>query len=92
MKRAAVLLCAVLSILAIACGGGEEQTSAEAAAGGDVASPGAAGGDAAGRCLELAAKRDWANALDPCSRAAGERPDDLRIQNALQQAQAAARQ
>ena len=43
------------------------------------------------RCLELAAEENWKDALGPCTEAAQEKPDDLSIKHALQQAQAAAK-
>lgn len=46
--------------------------------------------DAVTRCLALAAQQKWSEALDPCTQAAKERPTDLRIKHAVQQAQAAA--
>jgi hypothetical protein len=45
---------------------------------------------AAARCLSLAAKKQWSDALSPCTEAANANPDDLRIKHAVQQAQAAA--
>ena len=42
------------------------------------------------QCLELAAKKNWSDALAPCTEAAKEMPDDLSIKHALQQAKAAA--
>jgi hypothetical protein len=92
MKRAGAVLCTMLGILAISCGGGEEKTDTGAGAMGETAAASAGKGDAVKICLDLASRRDWANALDPCTRAANELPDDLRIQHALQQAQAAAGQ
>jgi hypothetical protein len=41
-------------------------------------------------CIALAGKMAWGEALEPCTLAAKERPDDLQIRHALQQAQAAA--
>lgn len=55
----------------------------------DVAAPPPAG-DAVTRCLALAAQQKWTEALDPCTQASTERPTDLRIKHAVQQAQAAA--
>lgn len=48
------------------------------------------GADAVARCLALAAKEQWSDALAPCSEAAQAKPDDLRIKHAVQQARAAA--
>jgi len=92
MKKAGALLCGMLGILAISCGSGEEKAAPGSAAMGEVAAPSAGKSDAVQSCLELAGRRDWAKALEPCTRAANEMPDDLRIQHALQQAQAAAGQ
>jgi len=49
-----------------------------------------AGGDAVTRCLGLAAKEQWIDALDPCTEASNKNPDDMRIKHAVQQARAAA--
>ena len=46
--------------------------------------------DPVGRCLELSAQSAWADALEPCTKAHEERPNDLAIEHALQQARAAA--
>jgi hypothetical protein len=46
--------------------------------------------DPIARCLELAAAMNWGEALAPCTEAAKQKPDDLRIRHAVQQAQAAA--
>jgi hypothetical protein len=92
MKKTGALLCTMLGILATSCGSGDEQAGAGAGAIGDVAAPAGGTSDAVQSCLEIAGRRDWANALEPCTRAASERPDDLRIEHALQQAQAAAGQ
>jgi len=42
------------------------------------------------QCLALAEDKNWADALTPCTKAATEKPGDLAIRHALQQAQAAA--
>jgi len=47
--------------------------------------------DSVKRCPELAAEKNWKDALGPCTEAAEEKPDDLSIKHALQQAQAAAK-
>ena len=76
-------------------------TDAAQAAGAAVDSATAAAGDAATAardaiaspvkdCVALAAKSAWGEALEPCKLAAEERPDDLQIRHALQQAEAAA--
>jgi hypothetical protein len=41
-------------------------------------------------CLAFSEQEAWGKALDPCTRAAQERPGDLAIRHGLQQAQAAA--
>jgi hypothetical protein len=43
------------------------------------------------RCKELAAKEAWADALGACTQARAAAPDDMAIEHALQQAQAAAK-
>lgn len=54
------------------------------------AAPSGAESDVVRECRALAEKQEWASALEPCTRAAAELPDDLGIRHALQQAQAAA--
>ena len=54
------------------------------------AAPSGAESDVVTECRALAAKQEWQSALDPCTRAAAELPDDLGIRHTLQQAQAAA--
>jgi hypothetical protein len=97
MKQIALLACVPMGIFAIACGGpddggagGTDVTVVEEDI--DVAAPGGSAGQSAvvETCLELAKNREWAAALDPCTQAARELPDNLEIQNAMQQAQAAA--
>jgi len=46
--------------------------------------------DATKSCLALAAQQKWSEALEPCTQAAKDHPTDLRVKNAVQQAQAAA--
>lgn len=41
-------------------------------------------------CIALAGKMAWDQALEPCQAAAADKPDDLQIRHALQQAEAAA--
>jgi hypothetical protein len=48
--------------------------------------------DPVARCRELAAKGAWADALEPCAKAHEIKPDDMALEHALQQAQAAAAQ
>lgn len=49
-----------------------------------------AGPDMAARCTAAAAAKDWQAALAPCTAAHEQNPDDMAIEHALQQAQAAA--
>lgn len=44
---------------------------------------------ATAKCKDLAAKGAWAEALKPCTKAHAANPDDMAIEHALQQAQAA---
>lgn len=46
--------------------------------------------DPVARCTELAASESWAEALQPCTDAHAAQPDNMAIEHALQQAQAAA--
>jgi len=46
--------------------------------------------DAVAKCSELAAKAAWSEALDACTKAHEAEPDNMAIEHALQQAQAAA--
>ena len=48
--------------------------------------------DPVARCRELAAKGAWADALEPCTKAHEMKPDDMALEHALQQAQAAVKQ
>jgi len=48
--------------------------------------PKAAESTAAETCIEMATQEDWGRALDPCTRAALEHPDDPEIQEALSHA------
>lgn len=61
--------------------GQEAREGAEAAMGGS---------DPVATCRELAAREAWGEALEACTRAHAARPDDMAIEHALQQAQAAA--
>jgi hypothetical protein len=93
----------VLALFALACGGGSDSGTADTAAPAapaaqektaDVAAP-APAASASGpveQCQALADQKQWAEALAPCTLAARQKPDDLAIQHALQQAQAAAAQ
>jgi hypothetical protein len=47
-------------------------------------------GDAAAKCSELAAQGAWSEALEVCKKAHEADPDNMAIEHALQQAQAAA--
>ena len=40
-------------------------------------------------CLEMASREDWSAALDSCTRAARDHPEDAAIQRALERAIAA---
>lgn len=68
--------------------GATGEAGQEATAGGTP--PVGAGPDAAARCRDLAAAKDWKAALDPCTQAHAQNPDDAEIDHALQQARAAA--
>ena len=50
------------------------------------------GDDPVERCQNLAAEGKWAEALEPCTKAHELRPNDMAIEHAMQQAQAAARE
>lgn len=85
--------------LALGCGQSEEPTAATPPSptasepvrpSADVAAPTAPTPSAVDTCVRLADQRAWGDALEPCTEAAQQRPDDLRIRHALQQAQAAA--
>jgi hypothetical protein len=91
--------------LALGCGRSEEPSAARVpnpaptastpsrAPGTDVAAPSAPSTPSAvDTCIRLADELAWSQALDSCTQAAKERPDDLKIRHALQQAQAAAAQ
>ena len=56
----------------------------------DVAAAADSSDTDAERCLALADDKNWTDALTPCSKAAIDKPGDLAIRHALQQAQAAA--
>jgi hypothetical protein len=62
--------------------------AADAAEGAAEAVTGAA---AVTLCKELAAKSEWINAVDVCTKAHEAAPDDMAVEHALQQAQAAAK-
>jgi hypothetical protein len=101
-----VLVAALGLLLALGCSSEDQQdaTSALEQAGGAVedaaesVDSAAAARDAVAAevaspvkdCIALAGKMAWGEALEPCTLAAKERPDDLQIRHALQQAQAAA--
>lgn len=83
----------------LACGNPEKETASEPASGAEASAPADLGApadvaappqDPVQRCLSLAAQQKWNEALDPCTQAAGQHPDDLRIKHAVQQARAAA--
>ena len=101
MKKMTFVFPLLIGLLAIGCGSGEDAGIADAASEA-VESAKTAAEDTAGemvdsvkespaaRCLELAGEQNWKEALEPCTAAAKEMPDDLGIKHALQQAQAAA--
>jgi hypothetical protein len=104
MKFRIFALCFVIGILAIGCGS-KEETPVEAATetmtnvaedAVDVVEEAVEEAaeevkeSAVAKCLELAAAKNWTDALEPCTKAAEEKPDDLGIRHALQQAKAAA--
>ena len=91
MVRWIAVLFAGLCVAAFGCGSGDdvmEMGDAPGEALRDVAAGG--GADAVAQCLELAAKKQWSDALAPCTEAANEKPDDMRIKQALQEARTAA--
>lgn len=108
MTRFMVLFGVALCLAVAGCGSGDDPVAAtkEAAseagemagevgdtardALGDVSAGG--GSDSIAQCLDLAARQAWNEALDPCTAAAKQKPDDLRIRHAVQQARAAAGQ
>jgi hypothetical protein len=61
----------------------EEKTLEESP---DTVAPPEPEASAAEECLEMATREDWGAALDPCTRAARDHPDDEAIQRALEQA------
>lgn len=81
-------------LLAAGCGGDEEPVAVPPGATGpitleespDAAAPPAPAESAAVKCLDLAGQEDWFGALDPCTRAAKDHPDDPAIQHALERA------
>jgi len=71
-----------------------EATGDAAEAAGDAAGEAASevtGAAAVTLCKELAAKASWVDAVDVCTRAHEAAPDDMAVEHALQQAQAAAK-
>ena len=75
-----------------------DEAEAAAAAAGEAASEAAseaadavegALSDPVARCLKLASEQAWADALEACTEAHEQKPDDMAIENALQQAKAA---
>ncbi|MDH3687599.1 MAG: hypothetical protein OEP95_15305 [Myxococcales bacterium] len=67
-----------------------EAADAAAAAAGEAAEE-VTGAAAVTLCKELAAKASWVDALGVCERAHEAAPDDMAVEHALQQAQAAAK-
>jgi hypothetical protein len=85
-----------LVLIAWACGSEEVRPEAESPRTGPItleAPPGRARSEirstAAETCLEMAIREEWSDALDPCTRAARDHPDDPSIQRALEEAQQA---
>ena len=101
MKSMTIACSLLIALLAIGCGSGDDagvvDAASEAAESVKTAAEDAATEAAdtvkkspAALCLELAGAKNWKDALEPCTAAAKEMPDDLSIKHALQQAQAAA--
>jgi hypothetical protein len=102
MNRSMIwLLPAAILVLALACGGKDEPAATEAPAA-EAAAPAEAPEESAAApaaqaesdpvadCKASAARSAWAEALDACTQAHALHPDDLALEHALQQAQAAA--
>jgi len=104
MNRAIAVLIAGLCIVAFGCGSDDDPLAAAKDAAAEAGEAAGNMGDAAGKamqdvaagndpvttCLALAAKKQWSDALAPCTEAAKAKPDDLAVKHAVQQAQAAA--
>lgn len=80
----AVLACAEESGQGDVSSGPAEESGPETAAAGLPAS--------AQQCLDLVAEARFAEAVDPCTQAAGEVPDNEEVSEALQKARASAQQ
>lgn len=82
----------VVGILLAACGDDAPQPSIPASdrielkESPDAKAPSEPEPSAAEACLDFATREDWGRALDPCTRAAREHPDDPEIQQALERA------
>ena len=89
--RTAIAAAAAFAILGSGCGSGGD-TGADGAAqerpAADVAAPPPQASPVE-TCRDLAERERWSEALEPCTAAVAQRPDDLALQHALQQAQAA---
>jgi len=87
----------LLLLLANGCGRSEEQPAAsppdldriELEESPDTATTGEPEATPAEQCIEMATREDWSAALDPCTRAARNHPDDEAIQRALERAMSA---
>ena len=101
MKRSLIAICFLAGLMVIGCGSDDAVKATDAltdAADSAKDAATSAVDDAVEtvedspvkRCMELAAEKNWADALAPCTEAAKEMPDDLGIKHALQQAKAAA--
>ena len=91
--RALLILCLSALSLSLGCGPSGSDAPADVASGApdSEAAPGArARSDAAVRCRSLVADAEWTLALEPCTQAAKELPEDTGIAEALRQAKARA--
>jgi len=87
----------LLLLLANGCGPDEERPDAAPPNLGrvtleespDAAAPAEPEESQAEKCIEMAAREDWSAALDPCTRAARDHPEDEIIQRALERAMSA---
>jgi hypothetical protein len=79
----------LLLLLATGCGSDEEGGPSgliKLESSPDQKAPARAPGSSAERCIEMATQEDWKAALDPCTRAAKDDPDDSAVQQALERA------
>ena len=100
-KWIALAFAACIAAAVMGCGSGEDTETAAQEAATDVPKAAEsvvservpdADDKASAQCLKLAARKEWAEALEPCIEATQEKPRDLRIKHALQQARAASKQ